>query len=184
MLHRGMSKSQVEEELREKGDFVKIEHLTKFLREELSIDMKKFIYLKLARIYKRLKMFDNAAKMFGNASIVSVAYTEKINCHLNEAELYIESGDFEKVDEAIKKGMDNANANQRAEIIFQIKRFYLDKAKNYEREVKRNNAAKIYKKVLKMKLSYSEEKEIREKLIYLYKKLGKFKEIEMLKKEL
>ena len=184
MLYRGMTKSQIEEILSNKGDFVKIDLLTKFLREEMSLDTKKFVYIRLAEIYEKLKMFNNSAKMFENAAIVSVAFTEKINFHLKEAESYIKTNHFEKVDSAIKKAMEHANASQKAEIIFHIKRFYLREAQAYETEVKRNQASKIYEKLLTMRLSHQEEKEVKEKLINLYQKLGKFKEVEFMKKTL
>jgi len=180
MLHKGMSKSQVEEELKDKGDFVKIDYLTKFLREELSLDLKKFVCLKLGELYEKTGMIDNASKMFDNAAGVSVAYSEKIKWYLKETELCIRTGNFEKVDEVVKKAMNQANASQKAEIFFQIKRFYLRQAEIYEMEVMRNKASKIYEKLLKMRLSSHEEKEIKEKLTLLYEKLGKFKEKELL----
>jgi len=177
-----MSKSQIEEVLREKGDFVKIDHLTKFLREELTLDMKKFVCLKLAEIYERVSMLDNAATMFHNVSLVSIAYTEKIKHHLKEAQLYIKARNFEKADEAMKKAMNQANASQKAEIVFEIKRFYKRQAEVYESELKRNNATKVYERLLQMNLSEQEKQEIKEKLLDLYEKLGRFKDVEMLKR--
>lgn len=176
-----MSKSQVEEELSTKGDFVKIDLLTKFLREELSLDMKKFVYLKLAGIYEKLKMPGNAAKMFDNAAIASIAFSEKIKFHLKEAESYIKSGCFDNVNAAIKKAMNDANASQKSEIVFHIKRFYLHEAEKNEMEMKRNQASKIYERLLKMRLSHQEEREIKNKLVNLYEKLGKFKESEVIR---
>lgn len=184
MLHKGMSKSQIEKELEQKGDFVQIDYLTKFLRETLSIDMKKFVCLKLAKIYERRSMFDNAAKMFDSAALVSIAISEKIKHYIKEAELYIKAGHFEEVGETMKKAMNEANASQKAEILFTIKYFYRKQAEVYEREGRRNNASIIYEKLLQMNLSKQEDQEIREKLLYLYEKLGRFKDIEMLRREL
>ena len=137
MLHKGMSRSQVEEILNQKGDFVQIDYLTRFLREELSLDMKKYSYIKLAEIYEKMGMFDNATKMLDNAVLVSLTYPEKIKFHLKEAELYIRMGSFENADKAIRKATSYSNVGQRAEIFFQLKEFYLNQARIYEKELKR-----------------------------------------------
>lgn len=179
-----MSKSEIEKELEEKGDFVQIDYLTRFLKEGLGIEMKKFIYLKLAEIYERKGMFHNATKMFNDAALISIAFSEKIKHYVKEAELYIKSGNFEKADEAVKKAGSNANASQKAEILFAIKNFYKRQAEIYEKEKRRNNASRIYEKLLQMKLSENEKQEIKERLLELYEKLGKFKECSVLKKGL
>lgn len=184
MLHKGMSRPQVEEVLRGKGDFVQIDYLTKFLREETGLEMKKYTCLKLAEIYERRNMLDNAAKMLENAARVSTLPSEKIRLHLREAEFYIKTGNFDSTSKAVEKAKAIANASEKAEIDFHIKRFYLHEAEIYEMEMKRNHAIKVYEKLLKTKLSGHEEKEIKQKLILLYEKLGKFREAENLKKDL
>ena len=184
MLHKGMSRSQDEEILNQKGDFVQIDYLTRFLREELSLDMKKYSYIKLAEIYEKMGMFDNATKMLDNAVLVSLTYPEKIKFHLKEAELYIRMGSFENADKAIRKATSYSNVGQRAEIFFQLKEFYLNQARIYEKELKRNNASKIYERLLQMRLNSDDEKAIKAKLLGLYAKLGKFKEMDLLKRGL
>jgi tetratricopeptide (TPR) repeat protein len=177
-----MSKKDIEKELEGKGDFVQIDYLTKFLRENPRIDIKKFVYLKLADIYEERGMFNEAAKMLNDAALISIAFSEKIKHYVKEAELYIKSGDFEKVDKAVNKARSNANASQKAEILFAIRDFYKRQAEIYEKEKRRNNASRIYEKLLQMKLSENEKQEIKEKLLELYEKLGKFKEYSVLEK--
>ena len=53
MLNVDMSKSEIEEVLNGKGDYVQMDYLAKFLEKPLSMDMKKFIYLKLANLYEK-----------------------------------------------------------------------------------------------------------------------------------
>lgn len=177
-----MSKSEIEKELDKRGDFVAIDELTKFSRQDLSIDMKKFVYLRLAGIYERKGMLSDAARMFNNVALASIAFSEKIKSHVKEAELYIKAGNFEKVDEAMKKAMREANASQKAEIYFAVKDFYKRQAEIYEKEMKRNHASKIYERLLQMNMGDLEKQEIKEKLLDLYDKLGRFKEYNLLKK--
>ncbi len=184
MLYSGISKSDIEKELEGKGDFVQIAYLTEILEKKLPIDIKKFICLKLEEIYEKKFMFKDAAKMFDNVALISIAFSEKIKYHMKEAELYIKAGDFECVDDAMKKAMNDANASEKAEIYFIIKNFYKKQAEIYEKKMKRNHAAKIYEKILHMNIPEAEKEEIKRKLLGLYEKLGKLKEYFILKKSL
>ncbi len=181
MLTRNMTKSEIEKELSCKGDFVKIEYLTRFLKEPLSMDMKKFVFLKLAETYEKTGMLTEAAKNYENAETIAIPFSEKIKYFMKAAELYIKAGDFERTDEAMKKAMQQANSMERDNIYYTIKDFYKKQAQAYENILKRANAVKIYEKLLDMKINEIEKKEIKEKLLDLYGKLGKIKEYFALK---
>lgn len=184
MLKRSMSKQEIEEELEGKGDFVQIDYLTTFLEEKLTFDIKKFIYFKLAEIYERKGMLKDAAKMFDNIALISIAFSEKIKHYIKEAELYIKAGTFEEADEAMKKAISQANTIEKQDIYFVIKNVYKKQAEIYEKEMKRNHAAIIYEKLLEMSITELEKQEIKKKLLELYEKLGKLKEYFILKKNL
>ena len=173
MIKTGMIKSEIEEELAGKGDFVQIDYLTRFLKEPLTMDMKKFVFLKLAVLYEKITMLEEAAKNYDSAAMVSILFSEKINHHIKEAELYIKADDFEKSGGAMKKAMAQANSTEKDEIYLAIKDFYKQQAEAYEKNLKRASAARVYEKLLEMKISDSEKKEIKEKLLEIYDKLGK-----------
>ena len=67
------------------------------------------------------------------------------------------------------------------EIFVEIKEYYKHLAETYERELKRRQAAKIYEKVMRMKISVGERDEVKQKLMTLYEKLGRIKEYYALK---
>lgn len=182
MLGKDVSKSEIEEELIGKGEFVQIDYLSKLLKERLHRDTKKFVCLKLAEIYEKKNMFSDAAKMFEHIAMISIAFSEKIKNFVKEAELYIKAGFFDMADYAMKKALSEANASEKAEIYFAIKDFYKRQAQAYERELRRNHALKIYEKLLEMNISELERKEIKEKILGLYEKLGRLKEYFALKK--
>lgn len=181
MLKRSMSKSEIEKELQNQGDFVQIDHLTAFMKEEIPTDIRKFAMLKLAELYEKKMMFGEAAKIFNNLSIISIPFSEKIKSHVKEAELYIKAGNFREADYATTKAMNQANAFEKNDIMFNIKQFYKKQAEIYEKEMRRSNAVRIYEKLLELASTEAEKKQIREKLLELYQKLGKFREYNALK---
>ncbi len=168
-----MSKLDIEKCLAPKGNFIRIDYLTRFLKEDIPIDMKKFCYLKLAETYENMKLFADAAKTHNSLAILSIAFAEKMKHHMEEAKNYVKADEFSKADEATKKAMSQGNSFQKEEVYEEIKKFYKKIAEDYEKEVKRNHASRVYEKLLEMRISEKERKEIKERLIELYEKLGR-----------
>lgn len=184
MLKPGMTKTEIEKDIQGKGNFVQIDHLTRFLREPVAMETKKFIFLKLAELYESARILPDAAKMYDNAADLSIAYTEKIKYYLKEAETFSKLGAFDRVDIAMKKALSEANIREKEDIMFSIKQFYKTQAMVCEKEAKRNQAAKFYEKLLELRITDQERKEIKEKLMNLYKALGKVREAANIEKAL
>jgi len=182
MLGDYLSKEDIEEKISGKGDYVQMDYLSGLIKEKLPRETKHFIYLKLTMIYERRGMLTDSARMCEGLAMISIAFSEKIKHYVKATELYIKAGSFDNADYALKKALSEANATERAEIYFAVKEFYKRQAEAYERELRRNNAVRIYEKLLEMKISEVERKEIKEKLMNLYEKLGRFKELKTLKK--
>jgi tetratricopeptide (TPR) repeat protein len=168
-----MSKSDIEKCLSSKGNFIKIDYLTKFLKGDIPMDVKKFAYLKLAETYESMRLFADAAQIFQNLSSLSLNINEKRRNFLQSAKFYILAGEFVKADELIRRAMSHANLSDKVIIYDDIKKFCKNVAQDYEKELKRNHASKIYEKILEMRISDSERKEIKERLNEIYEKLGK-----------
>lgn len=181
---QGISKSEIEKEISGKGDFVQIDYLTKFLKDSKSMDVKKFIFLKLAELYGNINMLKDSAKNYGNAAMVSIPFSEKIKYFVKEAETYIKADEYEMADKAMRKAIGEANSQEKKEIYKTVLNFYRRQAEKYENDLKRAHAVKIYEKLLQMNIRNSEKREIREKLLNLYDKLNKRKDYLMLKKRL
>lgn len=173
MIYKGVSRSEVEQTIEGKGNFAQIDYLSRFLKKDLSIDVKKFVYLKLAEIYDKIKLFSDSARMYDSAAIISLTFADKIQNYVKETEQYIKAGDFNKADEAMKKAMSQGNSREKEEIYSKIKNFYRKTAEKYEEETKRNNASLVYEKLSEMKLNDLERFEVKNKLNELYEKLGK-----------
>ena len=183
MLNSSMNKKEIEDFLNGKGDFVQIDHLTRFLtRDKPPLEKRKFVFEKLAEIYEKKRMFQEAAKMWNNISLSSLTFKEKMQSYVKEAELFIKAGKFDEADEAVKKALGDAHGPERDSVTKTIKAFYKEQALVYEKENRRSNAAKIYEKLLEMSITPQERQEIKEKLLPLYERLGRVTEYFTLKK--
>ena len=184
MLKSGMTKSEIEQELKGKGDFVQIDHLGRFLKEQMALDTKKFVFLKLASLYEKASMLHDSAKMYDNAAEISIPFVEKIKHYTKEAELYVKAGSFDRVELAMRKALAQGNFKEKEDIYTSIKMLYKEQANVCEKELRRNQALKFYEKILEMRISEQERREVKEKILELYKKLGKLHESLALEKSL
>ena len=167
-----MTKVEIEKELRNQGDYVQIDNITRFLRQNPALDIKKFLYAILIGIYDRRKMFGEAADTCGKLAELMLNSDEKSTCFKKQTEFYIKAGFFEKADATFRRTLSETKPNDRPKLNLEIRQFYKNQAENYEKEKRRSLAVKTYEKILMLDISDYEKKEIQEKLSKLYKELG------------
>lgn len=167
-----MTKVEIEKELNGQGDYVQIDNITRFLKENIPTDIKRFVYLKLVAIYEKRAMFGDAALIYEKLVEIVLSKSEKVNYFTKAAECYIKAGFFDKSDLAVKKAVNESTIAEKAKITNSIREFYKNQAETYEREKRRNNAVRTYEKMLSIGYSDAEKKEINKKLADLYKNLG------------
>lgn len=168
-----MMKSDIERELTGKGDYVKIDMLRRFLKENLSNDIRRYASAKLAFIYESRSMFADAAILYNKMAEIALNYADRMTCYSKQAENYIKAGYFEGADMAINKINGEVKPMEKTKFTEAVKGYYLTQAHVYEKERRRSKAVEIYEKMLQMKnLSEIEKTEIKNKLSQLYKDLG------------
>lgn len=172
MLRKDMTKVEIEKELFGKGDYVQIDNITRFLKENLPMDLKRFLYIKLVGIYEKRRMFSEAAELYSRLIEVCLIPSDRVNYLTKAAEDYIRAGFFDKADLMTREVLGEARPNERPKISLEIKEFYKNQAKEYEKEKRRSMAVKTYEKILALTLSENEKTEINNKLLGLYKELG------------
>ncbi|MBW6442561.1 hypothetical protein K0A97_02135 [Patescibacteria group bacterium] len=172
MLDKNMTKREIEKNLEGKGDYIQLDYLNRFLKESSSIDMKKFIFLKLAEVYEKIGMLSESAKNYGKAGTLSLTFSEKMKYYVKEAERYIMSNDFQKTEAAMKKAMNEANSIEKEEIYLTIKDFYKTQAEKFLEGNKLFHAVKIYEKLLEMNASEKEKEGFKEKISNINERLG------------
>lgn len=182
VLKVGMTKSEIEKEIVGKGTFVQVDWLVRFLKEPLTMEMKKFIFQKLADTYEKINMCKEAGKMYDNMANLSITFVEKIRYYMREVEMYVRGGDVNESEEAMKKALSQANSVQRDEIYRQVVDFYKRQGDVYDKSMKRAYAVQIYEKLLQMRINDMDRKEVKDKLLLLYEKLGRRKEFHALER--
>jgi len=180
-LNREMTKAEILVFLENKGAFVQIDHLTSLLKQNLPIETRKFVALKLAELYRSRKMYAEASKMYNNAAVNTVAYKEQSEYYIEESKCWIIVGDFMKADESIKKALVHLNAKQRKEIVAYYTSLYVDQGHFYLKQHRYGHALQIYEKLQTMDINETEKHEIQRILLKLYEKLGKIQEYMSLK---
>jgi len=174
-------KSEIEEAIKNKDDFVKINYLMRFLRNADNIETRKFILLKLAGINESRGMFREAARNVCSAADLSVTFREKIEFYMKEAEFYIKLGEFIFADKAFQKAYSYGNAQEKMEMKAQYREIYRMQAKIAEQQNKQRKAVEIYEKLYSIPQEESKRIEVKEKLIEIYEKLGRLAEARRLK---
>jgi tetratricopeptide (TPR) repeat protein len=184
MLRKEMTKVEIEKELMNKGDYVLIDNMTRFLKENLPLDIKRFVYLKLVAVYERRSMFSEAALVYDKLIELALTPADKISYRTKATECYIKSGFYDKADLSMKNLSGEAKLGERAKINSSMKDFYLKQAESYEKEKRRARAIQTYQKILTMNLLETEKNDINKKLLTLYKETGMIKEFMEMKKKL
>jgi tetratricopeptide (TPR) repeat protein len=184
MLRKEMTKVEIEKEINNQGDYVQIDNITRFMRENIPTDIRKFVSLKLVVIYERRNMFADAAMIYEKLVEISVLRTDKVNYFTKAAECYIRAGFFDKADLDVKKANSEATAIEKTKITNSIRDFYKNQAQIYETERRRDRAVKTYEKMLTLNYSDAEKKEINQKLSVLYKSLGRVEQYMAIQKKI
>jgi len=175
------TRRELEERLKNVGDYVKMDLLSAALKKNIDIDTKKFCLLKLAEVYEERRMFSEAAKMIRNAAEVNLTYDGKMNDFMKSCSLFIKSGNFAEGDVSFTKALGCATELQRARLKTMRKEAYKAQAKEYVLREKRSHALEAYEKLLSLELTPEEKKEVQTSLLMIYEKLGKVKDFYALK---
>ncbi len=179
-----MTKLEIEKELKNQGDYVQIDNITRFLKQNIPLDLKKFVMLKLVEIYERRAMFQAAGEIYNRLIEITLINSEKTEYAIKEIKAYIQAGLYDKAGLTVKTIVSEVSLTERAKIVNSIRDFYKIQAENYEKQGRRNKALQTYERMLTMNYSELEKKEINKKLLGLYKSLGLIKEYIVLEKKL
>jgi len=178
---RTTTKRELEEKIKNVGDYVKMDLLSSALKIQIDIETKKFVLLKLTEIYESRKMFSEAARMIRNAAELNSTYEGKMNDFMKSCTLFIKGGGFEDADVSFTKALGCATELQKGRLKAARKEAYKVQAKEYVAKKRRSHAVVAYEKLLALDLTPDEKKDVQNTLLMLYEKLGKVKEFYALK---
>jgi len=179
-----VTRKEVEDKIASMGDYVKMDYLSRCLKQSMDFDTRKFVLTKLGEIYGQRGMYLEAAKMIAGSAEINSTFQAKINDYVRAAEFFIKGGDFDNADSTFNKAVVCCNGMQKEVIKNKRKDLYKVQAKLYLDRDKRHQAMQTYEKLLSIELSLDEKKEVQSTLLYLYEKLGKIKEFYALKRNM
>ncbi len=161
-------------------DFNKIVYLESALREDLTYEVKRWIWGVLAELCETQGMFEKAARAMQNKAGIDISFKDKIEAYLSAGELYARAGKVEDAEGMFLKAYRNADNEQKLRIKLAMKNIFLVSAQELEKKGKPFAAVKYYEHLIKMPLDEVEKGEIKDKLLEGYRRLGRFKDAKLL----
>lgn len=177
-----VSRREIESKLGSMGDFVKIDFLTKCLKNQLDFDSRRFAFLKLSELYEKRGMFLEAGRMLHNAAPINPSEAGKVSDFLGAAGFFVKGGNFDQADIIFEKALALSDGRQKESIRSKRIELYKLQADIYLAKDKRHNAMVVFEKLLDLNLNDGEKKDAQERLLKLYERLGKIREYYSLKK--
>lgn len=158
----------------------KIAYLESALKSGFSFEIKRWIWETLVELYESEKMYEKAAQAMREKSEIEISFREKIETLLKAGELYAKAGKIEDSEHMFVRAMRDADLEQKQKIKLAMKNIFMVSAHDLEKAGKKATAAKFYEILIKMDLDVLEKKEIKDKLLEVYKSLGKFRDVKLL----
>jgi len=176
-----LTKEEIDFAIRNKDDFVKMDYLRRFLREADSLDIKKYLLLRLASICEERGIFSEAVRHVAKAAEIAITYREKIDLYMKETELYVKNFEFDSADKSLGLAMSYANSQEKMELQIKNLDFYRAHGRTSEKADKKRKAIEVYERLIQLKQPIEKKIEVKEKLIELYDKLGRVRDAERMK---
>lgn len=178
MMIKESNRKDIETRLGAMGDYVKIDYLSELLRGNLDYETRRFVLLKLAKLYKDKGMIAEAAKLVVNAADINTTYDAMMKDYSVAMQLYIQAGKLDEADSALNKAMASCNTeSQKSSLRAKRKEALFARAEDLVKKDKRKHAMVTYEKIISLPdVGIGEKKTAQENLSRLYEKLGKVKE--------
>ncbi len=174
------SKEAINLELSKLSDFSQIYYLERLLHEKKDISVKKYCHNKLAVIYLNKGMYSKAAENVEAIARMALSYDEKIKSFMDEVKILVAGADFLKAESIFEKVLSVANPLRKVELRKELVRIYKSRAEELEKNMKRGAALVVYERIFKIGDDI-DRKEVKDKLLYYYRVLGKTHEYNRLK---
>ena len=158
----------------------KIAYLESAVKENFSFEIKRYVWEKLSEFYEEKKLYEKSAKAMANKAGIEISSKEKVEAYIRAAELYSRTAKVEDADEMFVRALRTTGVDI-ARVKLAMKNIYLISAQQLEKKSKNISSLKFYERLVKMPLDDFEKKQIKEKLIFSYKALGRFKDAELVK---
>lgn len=178
-----ITKEEIERRARGMADFLRMEYLELCLKRIKDINIARYCCVELSKLYEKHSMFSEAIKYLQNLLSMSISEREKKEVLTREIELLIKAGSYERANERYHKLITSLSDYEKISLTKQTTQIYKTEIEKFEKLNRLNPTLRAYESLLAIS-SKEDAVKIKEKLLILYKKLGKVKESLLLEKEL
>lgn len=178
------SRQEIDAKLASMGDYVRIDYLQRALSSGLDFDTKKHVMTILSKLYESKAMYLEAARLLRNAADINTTFRAKIADFMKATELYIKGGNYAEADFVFQQTLALATEIEKPGLRAQLKNYYANEAQHFMKADKRNQAKKVYEKLLTFELAPQEKQAAQQQLLGLYEKLGNIREFFKLKESM
>lgn len=158
------------------SDLSKISYMESALKADVTFDVKRFLYDKLAEIYLKRKMVDRAALAISKKVAITTTIKEKVSAYLQAGDLFAKAGKVIDSEYMFNKAILESSQQEKEGIREKMKSVFLRESEILEESGKKASCLVFYEHLLGMGLSFDERNKIKQKLLLVYKALGKFSE--------
>jgi tetratricopeptide (TPR) repeat protein len=177
------NKREIEERAGKMSDFLRMEYLEECSKKFHDIEIQRYCYSELSKLYEKRNMFSEAIKYTAKFKELCILQREKVNCFNKEIELYIKNGMYERAEAVYREGIQELKDIDRMELKRKIIEIYKQEAEKFEKTNRMSGALKIYEKLVNHVVD-KERDEIKRKMAFAYKKLGRVRESIEIEREL
>ena len=172
-------RDEIESELRKMPSFSKVSFLDGILKSDATIDVKRFVYLKLAQVYGDIGMNKEASRNIHKAAEKAMNLNDKAEILKAEIEFLIKSEDYEGVSDVFRRIVNLGGDSGATKVM--IKEMFNAKARQMMDKGNKNKAVDAYEKMLGYVSEAEDEIMIKEILLTLYRDTGKIQDYNLLK---
>jgi tetratricopeptide (TPR) repeat protein len=172
-----ITKEDILNEIKNKNDEVKLEHLEKLVKNiAVDQDVRKEAFIIMAEIFIKKMWWGNAAKAYSNAADLAKTFDGKKDLFFKAGELFVRTQDYFTAEDIFRKVLVLSVKKDRKMVQDQILGVYLNFGKELEEKRLQTKAISVYNKILTLNLPVEKANEIRDKMAFLYDKIGKPRE--------
>ncbi len=177
------NKLEIEQRAGKMSDFLKMEYLEECTKKFHDIEILRYCYSELSKLYEKRNMFSEAIKNMTKFKEFCILQKEKVECFNKEIQLYIKNGNYERAEMVFREAIHELKDVDKLELKRKIIEDYKQEMTRFENTNMMSGALKIYEKLVHHVVD-RERNDIKKKMIIAYKKLGRIRESLELEREL
>jgi len=177
------NKKEIEAKAEKMSDFLKMEYLESCVQKFNDIEIRRYCYYELSKLYENKKMYSEAIKYLSKFRELCILRKEVVEVIFKEIELFIKNGNYDGAEIFYKNSLKELNEKEKFELKRKIIECYKKEIEDAEKTNKISKLLKACEKLIHHVVD-KERNDIKKKIANAYKKLGKVREYLEIEKEL